>query len=180
MPGPDWQKFANVRLLYSYMIAHPGKKLLFMGGEVGQWNEWDCKGEIAWSLLQYPFHSGLQGCVKDLNHFYRENSAFWRHDFDWQGYEWIDFADAENSVISYLRKGEGSTFAIVHHFTPAFREGYRIPLKNAKRVREVFNTDGEKYGGSNTLNGSIEIDAEGFTICLAPLATMIFEVVFEP
>jgi 1,4-alpha-glucan branching enzyme len=178
MPGPDWQKFANVRLLYSYMIGHPGKKLIFMGAELGQWSEWDCKGEIPWYLLQYSPHFGIHECIKDLNLFYKKESAFWRDDFDWQGYEWIDFADSENSVISYLRKGDGKQFAIVHHFTPEYREGYRILLKGVKRIREAFNTDGEKYGGSNKLNGSIGLDAEGFTINLAPLATMIFEVDF--
>jgi 1,4-alpha-glucan branching enzyme len=176
MPGSDWQKFANMRLLYSYMIGHPGKKLLFMGAEVGQWNEWDCKGELAWYLLQYPLHFGLWGCIKDLNHFYQQQSAFWRYDFDWQGYEWINFSDANNGVISYFRKGDGKQFAVVHHFTPEYREKYNITLKNAKQVREVFNTDAEKYGGSNQLNVSISISAEFFTIDLAPLATMIFEV----
>src|SRR5438132_11014512 len=104
MPGPDWQKFANLRLLYSYMICHPGKKLIFMGGEMGQWNEWDCKSNIEWTLLQYPLHQGLFDMVSDINHFYHDHSPLWENDFDWQGYEWIDFSDADRSVISYLRK----------------------------------------------------------------------------
>lgn len=176
MPGPDWQKFANVRLLYSYMICHPGKKLLFMGGEIGQWNEWYCKSNLDWYLLQYHLHQGLFEMVRDLNHFYLKQSPLWQDDFDWYGYEWIDFSDAQNSVISYLRKGGGKSLACAHNFTPEFHAQYWIPLKGAKKIREVFNTDASQYGGSNQLNPEITTSNEGFMVALAPLATMIFEV----
>jgi 1,4-alpha-glucan branching enzyme len=177
MPGPEWQKFANLRLLYSYLICQPGKKLLFMGGEVGQWNEWDCKANIDWRLLQYPFHQGMFEQVRDLNRLYLAEAPLWKTDFDWEGFEWIDFSDEQKSAISYLRKGGGKSLACVHNFTPEYQPDYWIPLK-AKRVVEVFNTDASKYGGSNKLNESISIHPEGFAIHLAPLATMIFQVEF--
>lgn len=178
MPGPDWQKFANVRLLYSYMICHPGKKLLFMGGEIGQWNEWYCKSNLDWYLLQYPFHQGLFDMVRDLNHFYLKQSALWELDFDWHGYEWIDFSDAQNSVISYLRKGKDKSLVCVHNFTPEFHSPYWISLKGVKQIREIFNTDAAQYGGSNQHNGIIIPHPDGFMMVLAPLATQIFEVEF--
>ena len=177
MPGPDWQKFANVRLLYSYQIGHPGKKLLFMGGELGQWSEWDCNGELEWHLLQYPLHQGLQNLVRQLNHFYLAHPALWRHDFDWAGYEWIDFNDADRSVIAYLRKGDGELLAFVHNFTPEVHENYWVPLVSLKNAEEVFNTDAEEFGGSGVLNQAIQIEqGSGFTVRLAPLATMIFKI----
>ncbi|PIS03225.1 MAG: 1,4-alpha-glucan branching enzyme [Chlamydiae bacterium CG10_big_fil_rev_8_21_14_0_10_42_34] len=178
MPGPDWQKFANVRLLYSYFICHPGKNLIFMGAEVGQWNEWDCKGQIDWYLLQFPLHQGLQTFVRELNHFYLKQAPLWENDYEWQGYEWIDFSDAKNSVISYMRKGGGKCLACVHNFTPQFLPRYFIRLGNVSQISEVFNSDSVQYGGSNKLNGQIEILPDGFFVELAPLATMIFEVKF--
>lgn len=178
MPGPDWQKFANVRLLYSYMICQPGKKLMFMGGEIGQWNEWYCKSALDWYLLQYPHHQGLFDLVRDLNHFYLQHSPLWESDFEWHGYEWIDFSDAQNSVISYLRKGKEKALVCVHNFTPEYHAQYWIPLKGVKNVKEVFNTDAAKYGGSNQHNGPVTPEPEGFMMALAPLATQIFEVEF--
>jgi 1,4-alpha-glucan branching enzyme len=178
MPGPDWQKFANVRLIYSYMMCHPGKKLLFMGAEVGQWNEWDCKAQIDWYLLQYPLHQGLYHLVRDINQFYLAHPSLWEKDFDWQGFEWIDFSDAEHSVICYLRKGKEKSLVIVHNFTPEYQQEYLIKNVCLKAVTEVFNTDAALYGGSNQLNPKIALFPEGFKISLAPLATMIFEVQF--
>jgi len=178
MPGPDWQKFANLRLLYSYMMTHPGKKLLFMGGEMGQWTEWDCKGQLDWALLQFPLHAGMQRMVRELNHFYLERRALWRYDFDWQGYEGIDFSDAEKSVITYLRKSESEFLAVVHNFTPEYRENYFVRLGNVRAVKEVFNTDDVSYGGSGKRNENVSFTHDGFSVHLAPLATMIFEVHF--
>ncbi|HSX26244.1 MAG TPA: 1,4-alpha-glucan branching protein GlgB [Chlamydiales bacterium] len=178
MPGPDWQRFANVRLLYSYLMCHPGKKLLFMGGEIGQWNEWDCKAELDWHLLDYPLHQGLSKMVRELNHFYHAQRSLWEHDFEWYGYEWIDFSDAERSVISYLRKGNNTYLVCVHNFTPEYFPEYWVQLHNLKSIREVFNTDEEKYGGSGKLNPQISASNEGFKISLSPLATLIFEVDF--
>lgn len=172
MPGDDWQKFANVRLLYSYMICQPGKKLLFMGGELGQWEEWNCKGEIAWHLLQHTRHQELKKCIQALNHFYHAHPALWEGDFDPKSFEWIDFQDAKNSVISYLR----GKLVCVHNFTPTYFSEYFVRLKSVKEAREIFNTDREEFGGSGKINSKIAIQAEGFSIKLAPLGTMIFEI----
>jgi 1,4-alpha-glucan branching enzyme len=178
MPGTEWQKFANLRLLYSYMLCQPGKKLLFMGGEIAQGNEWDCKANLDWHLLQYPLHLGVFEMIRDLNSFYQSHSVLWESDFDWQGYEWIDFSDAERSVISYLRKGTGKTIACVHNFTPEYYADYWISLKDIKAIKEVFNTDSSQYGGSGKANENVQIEKEGFRVHLSPLATQIFEVTF--
>lgn len=183
MPGDYWQKFANIRLLHSYRICQPGKKLLFMGGEVGQWNEWSCKREIEWDLLQFPVHSGLQTLVRDLNHFYLHCHCLWERDFHYSGFEWVDFSDTHNSVISYLRKGSHGQILCVHNFTPGYHLHYFIGLSNVKTIREIFNTDAEQYGGSGKLNHSPRVahngegKAVGVEIQVAPLATMIFEVI---
>ncbi len=179
MPGDYWQKFANLRLLYSFMICHPGKKLLFMGGEFGQWNEWNCKGELEWGLLQFPIHDDLKRMVQALNHFYLTHSALWENDYDGNGFAWIDFLDHQNCVLSYLRKGKSSMLVCVHHFTPAFHPEYFIRLPHIAKMKEVFNTDREEFGGSGKINASIKISKEGFSFALAPLATQIFEVQFE-
>lgn len=177
MPGDDWQKFANVRLLYSYMICQPGKKLLFMGGELGQWEEWNCKGEIAWHLLQHKRHQELKECIRALNHFYHAHPSLWENDFDPSNFQWIDFHDAKNCVISYLRKGLKEHLVVVHNFTPTYFSEYFIYLRSVKEICEVFNTDREEFGGSGKINLKIDIVSEGFTVQLAPLATMIFKVV---
>ena len=178
MVGPDWQKFAGVRLLYSYMMAHPGKKLLFMGGEFGQWAEWNCQGQLDWYLLQYPLHAGLHRMVRELNTYAKQTPALWERDFSWEGYEWIDFSDADQSIISYLRKGKHSQLVCVHHFTPEVHRDYQIKLPNVKRVVERFNTDAVEYGGSGQINPEIRVEKEGFYLVIAPLATMLFEVEF--
>ncbi|MBM3198600.1 MAG: 1,4-alpha-glucan branching protein GlgB, partial [Chlamydiae bacterium] len=123
MPGPDWQKFAGMRLLYSYMICQLGKKLLFMGGEIGQWSEWNCKEELDWFLLQYPLHQGLQACIRDLNHLYRQESALWQDDNP-PCFSWVDFSDRQNSIISYLRKDDNLVLFCVHNFTPTYFPSY--------------------------------------------------------
>lgn len=176
MPGPDWQKFANVRLLYSYMMGQPGKKLLFMGGEIGQWSEWNCSQALDWHLLQYPLHQGLSKMVATLNQLYLERNQFWEKDFDWTGYEWVDFSDADRSVISYLRKSDAKNpLLFVHHFAPEFYPKYNVALKNVKKIVEIFNSDDEKYGGSGKLNPEISVFAPHIEIGLPPLATLIFE-----
>lgn len=175
MPGTDWQKFAGVRLLYSYLLGHPGKKLIFMGAELGPWGEWDCKAELPWHLLQYPEHQGLTTCIKELNHLYLRSEALWGTDFSWDGYEWIDFKDADNNVISYVRKSGEKRLVFVHHFSPEYLENYWIPYKGAKTLREIFTTDDTRFGGSGKCNGQISRTERGFCISLAPLATMIFE-----
>ncbi len=184
MPGDYWQRFANLRLLLSYMICQPGKKLLFMGGEIGQWNEWQCKAELEWHLLNFPVHNGLKTMVRDINHFYLQHPCLWENDFNPRGFEWIDFADRQNSVICYLRKGTKSLLLCVHNFTPTFHGDYIVRVRNVKAAREVFNSDAAKYGGSGKENSNVQVvqDKEipiGLRISLAPLATMIFEVDFR-
>ncbi len=188
MPGDMWQQFANMRLLYSYMICQPGKKLLFMGGDIGQWNEWKCTGEIEWFLLRYPTHHGLQTMIRELNHLYRDEAPLWEKDFDHTGFSWVDFSDQQNSVISYLRKSsQGQTqgqLLCVHNFTPSFHSEYILPLRNVSSIQEIFNSDASKYGGSGKENPqpAILTDHHGYAsalkIQLAPLATMIFKVTF--
>ncbi len=179
MPGPDWQKFASVRLFYSYKMGHPGKKLLFMGSEIGQWAEWNFRKELDWYLLQYPWHKGLQTMVREINHLYLEKSQFWEKDYDWEGYEWVDFSDSNQSVISYLRRAEGKNpLFIVHHFVPETIENYKIPLKKVKKIVEIFNSDNEKYGGSGKINRQVVLGSDFVSLLLSPLATMIFEVEF--
>ncbi len=182
MPGDIWQQFANLRLLLSYMMCQPGKKLIFMGGEIGQWNEWNCKREIEWSLLDYPTHHGIQQMVKELNHFYQEHPALWERDFHYDSFQWVDFFDTQNSVISYLRKGENEKLFCVHNFTSAYHPQYVFHFGSFHHIEEIFNSDAERYGGSSKLNTQPEViqDSEGQTIglriALAPLATMIFKI----
>lgn len=182
MPGDLWQKFANVRLLISYMMCQPGKKLLFMGSEIAQWNEWYCKTSLEWDLLRFPTHQGIQTMVKELNHFYQLHSSLWERDFDYTGFEWIDFADVKNSVISYLRKGSHERLLCVHNFTPTYIENYRIGYHYLSSIEEVFNSDSVHYGGSGKLNLRPRMITqndgrpEAVEIQLAPLATMIFRI----
>ncbi len=176
MPGDDWQKFANVRLFYSYMLCQPGKKLIFMGCELGQWSEWNCKEEIAWNLLHYERHSRLQECFRSLNHFYLDHPPLWERDFDPTGFEWIDFQDIQNSVLSYIRKSGDQFLICVHHFTPNYYDNYFIRFPGAKQVEEIMNTDRAEWGGSGKMNGAIQVVPDGFLIRLAPLATMVFHV----
>ncbi len=175
MPGNDAQKFANLRLLYSYMMGHPGKKLLFMGGEIGEWAEWNESRSLHWDLLQYPLHAGLQKMVRDQNKLYREKKQYWAYDFSWEGYEWVDFHDANQSVIAYLRKSSSAEVLLfVHHFTPNRVSHYPIALKKVFSIVEIFNTDSAQYGGENHLNQEIGVTDTHITISLAPLATMVF------
>lgn len=182
MPGDLWQKFANLRLLLSYTLCQPGKKLFFMGGEIGQWNEWSCKREIEWNLLQFSTHQSIHTMVRELNHFYLSHSELWERDLDHAGFEWVDFKDTKNSVISYLRKSSHGSLLCIHNFTPNYLSDYYISLSNFSSVTECFNTDNEKYGGTGKLNTHPQISYDehhhpkGVHIQLAPLATMIFEV----
>ena len=181
MPGDYWQKFANLRLLFSYQICQPGKKLSFMGGEIAQWNEWDSGKELEWSLLSYPAHKGIQELVRDLNHFYLLNYALWERDFDPSGFGWIDFGDTQNSVICYMRKSATQQLLCVHNFTPQYIPEYFIRLPYLAVIREAFNTDKSRYGGSGKLNLKPKIakDRSGVTIEMAPLSTLIFDVTFS-
>lgn len=186
MPGDMWQKFANLRLLFAFMAGHPGKKLLFMGGEFGQWNEWYSQVSLDWHLLQYDSHKGVQRLVKDLNMLLRSEPPLYECDFDWRGFEWIDFRDADNSVVSFLRRGKDSTappIIFVANFTPVVRYGYRIGVPYPGRYREVLNTDSVHYGGSNVGNaGGVmadEIPLHGrpysVSLTLPPLAMLVLK-----
>lgn len=179
MPGDLWQQFANLRLLYSYMICQPGKKLLFMGGEIAQWNEWHCKREVEWELLRYPYHSGIQRMVSEINHLYLHEEALWQRDSDYMGFAWVDFNDTSNSVISYLRKSHDSNLLCVHNFTPAHHSCYRLPLANVASASEIFSSDDVRYGGAGNRNPAPVNRGDSLEIVLAPLATMIFKVVFR-
>ncbi len=150
MPGDDWQKFANLRLLFGYMYGHPGKKLLFMGAELGQWDEWYHEKSLDWQLLDYPGHQGVQKWVQDLNHFYRKELALHEVDFSNDGFQWVDFRDAEASVIAFLRKGKesGNVVMVAANFTPVPRLNYRVGVPVPGLWREMLNSDAKIYGGS--------------------------------
>ncbi len=154
MPGDDWQKFANVRLLYAYMFAHPGKKLLFMGAEIGQWREWNYHESLDWHLLQYEPHKKLQRLLRDLNGVYRAFGAMHEVDFSWEGFEWIDLHDWEQSILVFMRRGKNPNDVLVCacNFTPVPRIGYRMGVPLPGRYVEIINTDHEIYGGSNVIN----------------------------
>ncbi len=153
MPGDDWQKFANLRLLYGYMYAHPGKKLLFMGGEIAQWDEWSHERSIDWHILKYPEHAGLQTWVRDLNNTYKREPALHELDFKPEGFEWVDFRDRDQSVISFLRKSSGGDMIlVVLNFTPVVRGGYRVGVPEEGFWEEILNSDSRVYGGSGIGN----------------------------
>jgi 1,4-alpha-glucan branching enzyme len=155
MSGDDWQKFANLRALYGYMYAQPAKKLLFMGGEFGQWREWSHDGSLDWALLDYPLHGGVQQWIGDLNRFYRGEPALHELDCEPAGFEWIDCGDAEASVVSLIRKGKSTATLVlaVCNFTPVPRQEYRIGAPRGGFWREVLNSDAWEYGGSGMGNG---------------------------
>ena len=185
MPGDDWQKFTNLRLLLGYMYAQPGKKLLFMGGEFGQWREWIHDESLEWHLLQYSPHSGLQQWVSDLNRVYRSQPALYQVDFDSAGFEWIDCNDVEHSVVSLIRKGRtrDDIVAVVCNFTPVTHFNYRIGVPQPGFWRELLNSDAKEYGGSGQGNlGRVEAAPIPFhgrsyslTITLPPLAAVFFK-----
>ncbi|MCK0162015.1 1,4-alpha-glucan branching protein GlgB [Allomuricauda sp. F6463D] len=150
MPGDEWQRFANLRLLFGYMFTHPGGNLLFMGGEFGQSSEWNFQESLEWHLTQYGFHSGIQEVVKDLNKMYKNNPALYQKQFSPDGFQWIEYNDQENTVISYIRKGNDSKddMIIVCNFTPVPRENYRLGVPKTSTLKLVFNSDDKKYSGS--------------------------------
>jgi 1,4-alpha-glucan branching enzyme len=185
MPGDEWQRFANLRLLYGYMFGHPGKKLLFMGCEFGQVSEWNHEHSLEWHVLEYPVHRGLQSWVRDLNSLYRSEPALYQIDFDYAGFEWIDCQDSQASVVSFLRHGRRpeDTLVFVCNFTPVPRYGYRIGVPHGGYWREILNSDASLYNGSNQGNdGGVQAWNEpmhGRPHCLSltvpPLATVVFK-----
>ncbi|VBB05042.1 immunoglobulin e-set [Lucifera butyrica] len=157
MPGDYWQKFAGVRTFYAYMMAHPGKKLIFMGGEFGQFIEWKYYDSLDWHLLEYEKHRKLWRYMKELNHFYRRERSLWQQDHDWPGFSWIDCDDSSQSIVSFLRMGRNKHdfLVIVANFTSVVRDGYRIGVPRAGKYREIFNSDNTIYGGSGQKNTGV-------------------------
>jgi 1,4-alpha-glucan branching enzyme len=155
MPGDEWKKFANLRLLYGYMFTHPGTKLLFMGAEFAQSGEWNHDHSLDWHLLQYEPHHTILTYIQELNTHYRSEPALYHFSFSQQGFEWIDYSDRENSVIAYQRKSDKDEdlLIVVCNFTPEVRSQYRIGVPFSGTWKEVFNSDNKKYGGSGILNG---------------------------
>jgi 1,4-alpha-glucan branching enzyme len=185
MPGDLWQKFANLRLLYGYMWTHPGKKLLMMGGEFGQWHEWNCNESLQWHLLQWESHQGIQRWMADLNALYRREPALHQQDFDWHGFEWIDCHNYQDSILAYIRKAKDpSDYVIVcHNFTPVPRHNYRIGVPEAVWYKEIANSDSTFYSGSDVGNGggilALPEESHGrpasLIFTLPPLATVVFK-----
>ncbi len=182
MPGDEWQRFANLRLLYTYLFTHPGKKLLFMGCEFAQGREWDDNAPLDWYVLDYPLHQGVQQLVRDLNTLYCHSPALYRYDFEAQGFEWIDCHDAAQSVLTFLRRCEDETLVVALNFTPVPRHQYRIGVPFPGVYEEILNSDSTYYGGSNLGNAG-RLEAEplpwmgrpySLNITLPPLAGVIF------
>ena len=186
MPGDEWQKFANLRLLYSYMFTHPGTNLLFMGGEFGQMKEWNFQESLDWHLLQYPVHNGVKELIKDLNSLYKSEPALYEKQFSPEGFEWINYSDHQNAVISYIRKGNDpkDNLIVVCNFTQVIRENYRIGVSKKGKLTEVFNSDLKKYNGSNVINASkVEIESSPYDgrdysaeLLLPPLSVTVFRI----
>jgi 1,4-alpha-glucan branching enzyme len=185
MPGDEWQKFANLRLLYSLMYTHPGTKLMFQGGEFGQTSEWNFNGSLDWHLLEHNVHKGAQNLVRDLNILFKKEPALYKKQFSHEGFEWIDHGDHENSVLSYIRKGNNKkeNIIIVLNLTPAPRENYRIGLPKAGILKEVFNSDASVYNGTGNyknknLNSNIQEwnnRENSIELNLPPLAMLAFK-----
>ncbi|HEY9827156.1 MAG TPA: 1,4-alpha-glucan branching enzyme, partial [Stenomitos sp.] len=185
MPGDDWQKFANLRCLYAYMYAHPGKKTLFMGMEFGQRGEWNVWGDLEWHLLQYEPHQQLKLFIAELNQLYRREPALYTQDFAYEGFEWVDCSDNRHSVISFVRRAKNSDEFIltVCNFTPQPHSHYRVGVPEAGFYMELLNSDARHYGGSNMGNlGGKWTDEWSFhnrpyslDLCLPPLSTLIFK-----
>ena len=186
MPGDEWQKFANLRLLYGYMFTHPGTKLLFMGAEFGQSGEWNFEQSLDWHLLQYPFHEGVRKLIAGLNDLYKSQPALHEKQFSPEGFEWINYSDHHNAVMTYIRKGNNpkEDVIVVCNFTPVVRKNYRIGLPKKGKLDEIFNSDDEVFGGSGVTNsGKLTIenspyDGRDYSIelDLAPLAVMVFRI----
>ena len=184
MPGDDWQRFANLRALVGYMYAQPGKKLLFMGAEIGQWREWQHDQSLDWHLLEKPEHAGIQKWIGDLNRSYRSEPSLHELDCDPAGFEWIDCRDAESSVVSLLRKARGGdrTVLVICNFTPVPRLNYQVGVPRGGLWREMLNSDAKDYGGSGIGNmGEVEaapVPAHGrrfsLLLTLPPLSTLFF------
>ncbi|WP_435625201.1 1,4-alpha-glucan branching protein GlgB [Flagellimonas sp.] len=184
MPGDEWQRFANLRMLYGYMFTHPGANLLFMGGEFGQSSEWDFQNSLDWHLTQYDFHSGIQETIKDLNKLYKESPALYEKQFSPEGFQWIEYNDQENTVISYKRMGNDpeDDLIVVCNFTPVPRENYRVGVHKTKQMKLLFNSDDAKYAGSGIGKKTLRPTAKEWNGCpksvnmtLPPLSVIVYK-----
>jgi len=185
MPGDDWQKFANLRLLFGYMFAQPAKKLLFMGGEIGQWSEWNHESSLEWHLLQYDRHRQIKKWVEDLNCLYRREPALYELDCDPAGFEWVDCNDSDSSVVSLIRKSRSGSdiILVVANFTPVSRLSYRVGVPRGGWWQELLNSDGKEYGGSGLGNAGglkaavtpIHNRSHSLDVVVPPLATVFFK-----
>ena len=185
MPGDEWQKFANVRAFLGYMYSHPGKKLLFMGCEIGDALEWNHHTSVPWHILQQPLNAALQSYMKELNRLYKDEPALYQVDFSHQGFEWIDFSDVEKSMISFVRRAENPKdyLVIVCNFTPVPRENYSIGVPELCYYREILNSDAAQFGGGNMGNGGgVQAQSKPWhrmphhiAITVPPLAVLVFK-----
>lgn len=185
MPGDEWQKFANLRAYYGFMFTHPGKKLLFQGCEFGQDWEWNAEESLRWHLLEYPMYKGMQNCVRDLNLMYKGNPAFYEIDFDYRGFEWIEHSNADDSIISYMRKGNNPAdyMIVICNFTPVVRKYHKIGVNEKCRYIEIFNSDDKNYWGSGIKNEGLLEARDGEWNCkpynlevtVPPLATIVLK-----
>ncbi|MDX1364616.1 MAG: 1,4-alpha-glucan branching protein GlgB [Arenibacter latericius] len=183
MPGDEWQRFANLRLLFGYMYTHPGANLIFMGGEFGQSSEWNFQKSLDWHLLEYDFHKGVQSLVRDLNSLYKDYPALHEKQFSAEGFQWIDYGDHENSVLTYIRKGHDieKDIYIACNFTPNPKKKYRVGMPVTGSLKEIFNSDALKYGGSGLENGTLKTTKtpwhgykNSIEITIPPLGVVIF------
>lgn len=185
MPGDEWQKFANLRAYYGFMFTHPGKKLLFMGCEFAQDWEWNAEESLRWFLLEHPMYKGMQNCVRDLNLMYKGNAPLYEQDFDYRGFEWIDHSNADDSVISYMRKGcnPDDYLIVISNFTPVVRKDYRMGVNEKCNYQEIFNSDDVNYWGSGIKNeGLMSAEDQDWNckpysvkVTLPPLSTIVLK-----
>ncbi len=184
MPGDEWQRFANLRAYYTYMFMSPGKKLLFMGNELGAGKEWNYQEQLQWDLLQYPVHKGIQTLIQQLNEFYKTHPALSELDASGEGFEWIDGSDSDNSCFTFIRKDKaGHQLVVACNFTPVPRYNYRVGVNESGVYEEVFNSDRNEFGGSSVLNvGNLRTEEPGWNfkpfalqVALPPLGVAVFE-----
>jgi len=186
MPGDDWQRFANLRTLYTYMFTHPGAKLNFMGGDFGQHDEWNFEKSLDWHLTQYSYHKGIQELVKDLNSLYKSAKALHQLQFSSEGFEWLSYDDSENSILSYIRKGKSKRdrFVILCNFTPTPHQAYQIGVPEGNSLSLVFNSDASKYGGSDFKINNEYLISENYShgknqsviLRIPPLSTQVYKI----